>query len=307
MMALVGKHLKDGLQIATVNITAQIYHEIKTHLRYDVTLSTSGITACITSELYKQARLAYDMRLVNQDSHIFYYKDIQKFSKASFSKNQYNTLHDYMQQGDYESILTFLRDIFTTGQSQDRSGLYFNAAYREVISILLDVCASNRIQVSDHINNDIINGVVLDSLNSAEDIVSFLYSTIIDVLKSETDIIYDCKDIVDYVKIYIDDNYRYNLVVNEIALKYAINVNYLSLIFKKYVGCTINKYITRVRIEKACRMLEDSELSIMKIAKMIGYNDPQYFYRVFKKVTGQTAFEYRKQQNKGIDYEYSGR
>jgi len=123
--------------------------------------------------------------------------------------------------------------------------------------------------------------------------VDFLYGVIISVLKPSVDINCKCINIVENIRSYINQNYNSELLVGDIAIHYAINANYLSTIFKKIVGCSVSRYIINIRIEKACYYLRETELSIAEISSMVGYHDPQYFYRVFKKVLGLTAFEYR--------------
>ena len=54
-------------------------------------------------------------------------------------------------------------------------------------------------------------------------------------------------------------------------------------------------YITEVRMEKAREHLKDTDLSVIEIAENVGYEDSQYFFRVFKKTTGVTPLQYRQQ------------
>ncbi|MBQ4145317.1 MAG: helix-turn-helix transcriptional regulator, partial [Clostridia bacterium] len=56
---------------------------------------------------------------------------------------------------------------------------------------------------------------------------------------------------------------------------------------------TINGYITGKRIEKSVSLLMDEKLSIEEVAKESGFSDVSYFYKVFKKETGQTPKSYR--------------
>ena len=53
------------------------------------------------------------------------------------------------------------------------------------------------------------------------------------------------------------------------------------------------KYLTNLRIERAKELLAHSDLRAADIAEAVGYNDPHYFYEIFKKKTGQTPGAYR--------------
>ncbi len=74
-----------------------------------------------------------------------------------------------------------------------------------------------------------------------------------------------------------------------------------SIIYKMYVsssysnntGYTINNYITRLRIERAKDLLKTTSLPANKICIMLGIEDTNYFYRLFKKQTGKSPNEFR--------------
>lgn len=59
---------------------------------------------------------------------------------------------------------------------------------------------------------------------------------------------------------------------------------------------TVVTAITKVRVEKACELLKTEKGSVSQVAEMVGYEDENYFGRVFKKYTGQTPAQYRKGQ-----------
>lgn len=102
-------------------------------------------------------------------------------------------------------------------------------------------------------------------------------------------------DMVTKVKRYIIDNYSENITVKGIAEHFSINPNYLSSLFSKETGETITKFINRMRIEEACKILRRSDEPIYNIAFKVGYKDNQYFHRVFKKLKGKIPLDYRNQ------------
>lgn len=68
----------------------------------------------------------------------------------------------------------------------------------------------------------------------------------------------------------------------------------LSRKFKKETGQTITDYINHLRITEALSIMENENLSITNIAEMVGFNDVNYFTKVFKKIKGITPSKYRK-------------
>jgi len=70
--------------------------------------------------------------------------------------------------------------------------------------------------------------------------------------------------------------------------------NSFARLFKNNTGITPQKYIARLKIEKACEMLHHTQLSIEKIAEQCGFSDRYHFSKVFSKITGVSPGIYRK-------------
>ncbi|MDF2725202.1 MAG: AraC family transcriptional regulator, partial [Paenibacillus sp.] len=70
---------------------------------------------------------------------------------------------------------------------------------------------------------------------------------------------------------------------------------YLCQVFKKYAGTTIHQYIQQLRVQRAKYLLTHSDKSVQEIAKEIGYSEPFYFSRLFKKNEGVSPQHYREQ------------
>jgi AraC-like DNA-binding protein len=83
--------------------------------------------------------------------------------------------------------------------------------------------------------------------------------------------------------------------VESIANLLHISHSYLSKIFKKKTGDTLNKYLIYVRIKKAAELLTETDLSAKEIAFRVGYNDDIHFLKAFKSYFGKTTKEYRKE------------
>ena len=71
-----------------------------------------------------------------------------------------------------------------------------------------------------------------------------------------------------------------------------------AITYKKEKQQSTVNYLIELRIRKAGDYLEHTEMSVADIARTVGYEDSQYFFRVFKKATGQTPLQYRQQHRK---------
>ncbi|QIZ65955.1 response regulator transcription factor [Geobacillus subterraneus] len=96
-------------------------------------------------------------------------------------------------------------------------------------------------------------------------------------------------------KDYIDRHYAEPLTLEEVAEHVGMSPYYFSKLFKEHFGITFIDYVTNVRIERAKEALVRTDCSLKEICFSVGYNDPNYFSRVFKKQTGWSPSEYRKQ------------
>lgn len=103
------------------------------------------------------------------------------------------------------------------------------------------------------------------------------------------------KDYVLSAREYIERNYwKSSLSVLDVVDFVKIERSYLFRLFKEVNGMSISGYLTAFRIRRACELLANSELSIKSLAYSVGYQDPLYFSKVFKKVTSYTPSQYRK-------------
>ncbi len=101
---------------------------------------------------------------------------------------------------------------------------------------------------------------------------------------------------VSFIKMvnYIKANYNQELYLKDLAVQFYINQFYCCELFKKIIRKTFSEFIAGLRTEKACELLMNEDISIEKIAEMVGYNDYYYFSKVFKKYCGVPPAKFRK-------------
>lgn len=97
------------------------------------------------------------------------------------------------------------------------------------------------------------------------------------------------------MKEYIEKHIGDDLSLNTLAKAFYTNPSYLSHLFKHSTGENYSEYLSRIRVEKAKRLLEDSHFKVQDVSEMVGYTDSRYFSQMFKKIAGLTPTEYRNQ------------
>ena len=109
-----------------------------------------------------------------------------------------------------------------------------------------------------------------------------------------------------HVRRYLEDNYMFDLSLDSVGEILHISPAYLSAQFKKYQKMNFLDCLTELRINAAKELLKDPFRSSAEVASMVGYEDASYFARAFKKRTGVTPTQYRRQAGKAAHDEPQG-
>lgn len=84
-----------------------------------------------------------------------------------------------------------------------------------------------------------------------------------------------------------------SLSLKTIAGQLNVNPAYLGREFTLATGEYFNDFLNRIRITKACHLLNTTSLKTAKIAETVGFTNSSYFFTVFRKITGQSPRDYR--------------
>ena len=93
---------------------------------------------------------------------------------------------------------------------------------------------------------------------------------------------------------YFNENYNTKVSVDDYAESLHISTNWFIRNFKQYMKISPAQYILSLRMVNAQSLLENTEYNIGEIAEIVGYDNPLYFSRVFKKEYGVSPAQYRK-------------
>lgn len=101
-----------------------------------------------------------------------------------------------------------------------------------------------------------------------------------------------CHHLISTAMSYIDANFHRDISLEEVSRETGLSPQYFSRFFKEETGENFIDYLTRVRITEARKLLSDKNLSVKEVCYKVGYNDPNYFSKLFKKVTGFSPSNY---------------
>lgn len=97
---------------------------------------------------------------------------------------------------------------------------------------------------------------------------------------------------IETILLFIEENYREDIGLAEVAEMVDMHYSYLSILFKDEVGMSFVKYITSVRMRHAKQFLRDG-YKVVEVANMSGFSNYRYFCEIFKKYEGMTPNEYK--------------
>lgn len=100
--------------------------------------------------------------------------------------------------------------------------------------------------------------------------------------------------VVEQMKSILEQQYRHNFELERLAEAVGMNASYISRLFKCKTGQTLTDYLIGIRLAEAKKLLLDQpDLKNYEIADKVGYSDPVYFNKLFKRMCGMTPKEYK--------------
>jgi two-component system, response regulator YesN len=122
------------------------------------------------------------------------------------------------------------------------------------------------------------------------------FEIIQDIAENEKDTELPKNNIINIIQAYVDDHLDNNLSLDDLGRLVYLHPVYLSKLYKQETGENLSNYISRKRLEKASRLLTDSNLHVNDISVLVGYKKTQYFIKLFKDQYGDTPQQYRRKQ-----------
>lgn len=283
---------------------SEMLNKIKDNLKNILSISvTIGVGRTVNSLAaiacsYESAKEAAAQRFFYGTNKIIVQDKLEKSesNRFKFEPQKTEKLTLSLKVGDYDKVKEHLEQIF-----EDMSDAVSGAQeyYR-------NICLQLMIMTT---------WVILDLGYSPDELGTDDSRILQDILKAET--VYEMKKLVmqqfekacgfileksnrnmtkliKEIKEIIHKRFGENLALSDIANEVFLTPTYICLIFKQETGETINEYLTKVRIEQAKKLIKDSKLKFYNICNEVGYSDPNYFSRIFKKYTGYSPSEYRE-------------
>lgn len=220
------------------------------------------------------------------------------FSKQNSSHGEFkNQILKKLSTGDSNGVKSFL-ELFTTELFSGQLPLdkIKNSFFELIVTANNTTCEINKSFTSATFDNAFSS---LSSLNDKKLIKDFTQSFLLECTAAISNIRKTATNpIIKKVCDYVEENLTQDISL-EMAADYAgVSSFYLSKLFKEEKGETYINYVSDKRLEKSCQLLVETDLSIKEITAEVGYNDQNYYSRIFKTKYGLSPKEYRKEKQK---------
>lgn len=131
---------------------------------------------------------------------------------------------------------------------------------------------------------------------SGDELIEWAFKAFISItgyVKPKKTIDYD-NEIVKITHEYLEAHYADEITLEDVADQVNISPQYFSKLIKKNTGFNFTEWLSMLRIQKAKELLTNTNLTVKEVCFKVGYKDPNYFSRIFKKRIGITPSEYIK-------------
>lgn len=238
----------------------------------------------------------YEKYIVEKDL-INKLKEKENNIAGDFYKNDNENIEEFFKFGKSEQIGKFLDEYIKRLESASVHSYIYT--YYTLMNIFMIACKFVR-NMNEDINEIIPEmkdmEVLCLNINSIEELKRHINHIFVKMVSFRDNHKVDkYGKVIEEAKNFIGKKYMSpDLSLNLVAYNINVSPNHFSTIFKNGTGEAFIDYLTKLRIKKAKEYLNSSPMKTYEIAESVGYSDSHYFSYIFKKITGLTPSEYRK-------------
>ncbi len=250
------------------------------------------------SRSYKEACQALKYKFYKGNSAIIHYMDIDARCEGNirFFVERETRLVEDIRKNDFDGVIGTVKSLFSFAERKNRiMPETFKVRILEMLTVISRTAIDLGVDPGLMLSLKVRVGNEIEERITAEEMQKWLLDIIQVILDAIDRIQQDSAvKMVNRAKVYIEKNYFRDISLEEAARYVNISPFYLSHIFREVTGSSFTNYLTGVRIEKAQNMLRSGDMPVYEISGRVGYQDPNYFSRIFKRVVGQSPLQFRK-------------
>jgi len=285
---------KENAEMILRELISRLNVEVSYYYNIELQLVAGNVVDSIRniSESYQQAKAVLKYNESSEKKLCLYSELVQLKDMYYYPKESDEKIYNYIIAGKVAEAKSILGQICQIN-FVDNEGIMSAAAMENVKKKLIN-CMN---YVAEKYEISIIEQVRL--LEQEKDAKQYF-----DIISKMTEIIWkeiNCKKrtvqshVASRIMNYVEENYCDNtLSLKQISMTFGITETYVSNLFKTSYGENLSVVIEKLRIERACELIKDTNMKIGEIANTVGYTSDVSFRRAFKKIIGVSPGEYRE-------------
>ena len=286
----------------------KIENSFKNMLGLQTFISVSGIHRGVNGlgVAVKEAGKAFEFRYIAGNKKVVSFNNIKNKSGLESSYYDFSGILTSIKSGDKNLLSEELKTVLKAAVARrEHAKGFIDFICAGLLSAAVDIIQEYGGSINDIFEDPVFEFNRLSSVTSIDNAIeqlSRLLNRIIDYLDKTRKKGITGK--VEAARKYIDAEYANKQISLQMVADYVhINLCYLSELFKKHTDKSYIEYLTGRRIEKAEELLACTDFKSYEISDMVGYENATYFSTTFKKMTGISPMDYRKNAKKDVKNE----
>lgn len=239
---------------------------------------------------YKEAiKARYHYMDYTEDTRIYHIEDIDEEQEDTTDSNELDALTGCMLKGEKERVQMVLHDLFARIRREEK-GQGLSRIKNRTLSIIAHVYDEYKKTDSLYIATleQIIKANSVQELQKiCEDYVTNVMQRVFADKEEKT------RTVIEQADQYMMEHMAEKITLSEIARHVNLSEYYFSRLYKSVTGKNYSDKLLDYRIERAKTLIRGKEYTVREIAELVGYPDPNYLSKVFKKYTGVTISDYK--------------
>ncbi|HHW21368.1 MAG TPA: response regulator [Clostridiaceae bacterium] len=248
---------------------------------------------------YKEACDALKYKIIAGKNQIISYSDINfhRPGTHTIQNDNMDSLAFYIKAGIRKKAQEFIEAAFSESLHNGANiGIEtIRVLASGILSVILNVITELEIPLSDIFPNSQPFEQIfrIDTLPEMKEYLLKLSENAVNIITNIQN--KKVNQAIEDIKNYMHENMSDpDMSLSHTAKKFFMNGSYLSRIFKQETGYTFVEYLTKIRMEKAIKLLKETDMKAYQVAESVGISNPHYFSICFKKWTGVSVNDFKK-------------
>lgn len=278
-------------------IMCNIRAEVMSTIHYSISIGISNLCSNFSqvTEAYKRTQSMIEGYMLFDKGKIYFLKDQKKYSYCTLTlEDERNLLRAIIGENINEAVVlieSYLNKFKT--EYEDANAL--KVWIIDLVNILTRIAMKCEVNPQVLFETDYIPYEEIESKQNIDDIKNWFVSIIkkmVNINNGENNLYRS--EILKAVE-YIERHCTEDIYLRDVANHVNISPNYFSMIFKKEMGVAFSEFLLNIRLEKSKVFLKKKGIKIYEAAFKAGFNNDQYFNRIFKQKYGVTPLAFKRQ------------